>query len=60
MKKEQKTEKFDKKLVLNKKIIANLEIEAMEKIYGGWRVTDRTHCTCDLPCPTAPFSFNDC
>lgn len=52
MKKKQKVEKLDKKLVLNKKIIANLGQEAMEKIHGGWRVTDRTHCTCNLNCPT--------
>ena len=51
-----KTKKFDKKLVLNKKTIADLSGDVMDKVYGGfWSFPIYTECQTDchhdsLPC----------
>jgi hypothetical protein len=55
-----KTKKFEKKLTLNKKTVANLNILAMKNVQGG--VMTQTEClTCPieyspLPCNTRPIT----
>jgi natural product precursor len=49
-----KSKKFEKKLTLNKKTIANLKNEEMKKLQGGiWKSMRITACTCGscpIPC----------
>ncbi len=50
-----KTQRFDKKLTLNKKTIATLDQDQMQGIYGGTLPTEMFCKTSrDYPCPTDP------
>jgi hypothetical protein len=60
MKKKAKDSRLLKQLILNKQTITNLSNGDLDRIHGGWKVTDRTHCTCDLPCPTSPLYTDFC
>lgn len=52
-----KSKQFNKKLRLNKKTIADLGSDGMNKIHGGYDYTALTHCnpvTYCVGCPTLP------
>jgi hypothetical protein len=53
-----KTKKFDKKLFLNKKTIADLGISEMNKVAGGITGLPCEHS--GPPCSIRPFCTQDC
>lgn len=52
-----KRKKIEKKLVLNKKTVADLSNNQMGDIRGGGQTQDETYCPCSVPaeiCETRP------